>query len=149
MRQATHRVALAQLRSWLWGFLLDATQPFGSVLTVQEVQERIARHVGDRDDRVAQSVTRVIGDLDPAPETFHGRNRAVLERLGAALSATLLNRVAITLVEVLLLLVGGLLLRRGGTLRQANRPAPAEREVAVGFQGKSGAARWRTSKTTA
>jgi glycosyltransferase 2 family protein len=31
---------------------------------------------------------------------------------GAALSATLLNRVAITLVEVLLLLVGGLLLRR-------------------------------------
>ena len=39
----------------------------------------------DRDDRVAQSVTRVIGDLDPAPETFHGRNRVVLERLGDAL----------------------------------------------------------------
>jgi len=39
----------------------------------------------DREDRVAQSVRRVIGDLDPAPETFHGRNRVVLERLGAAL----------------------------------------------------------------
>jgi hypothetical protein len=34
---------------------------------------------------------------------------------GAALGATLLNRVAITVVELLLLLVGGLILRaRGG-----------------------------------
>ena len=32
---------------------------------------------------------------------------------GQALGATALNRVAITLVEALLLLVGGLLLRRG------------------------------------
>src|ERR1700752_4530886 len=64
MRQATHRVALAQLRSWLWGFLLDATQPFGSVLTVQEVQERIARHVGDRDDRVVTPMVPLCPFLD-------------------------------------------------------------------------------------
>jgi hypothetical protein len=32
---------------------------------------------------------------------------------GAALSATVLNRVAITLVEILLLVVGGLVLRHG------------------------------------
>lgn len=43
---------------------------------------------------------------------------------GAALSATLLNRVAITLVEVLLLLVGGLVLRRTEPLRGSRGPSP-------------------------
>ena len=42
---------------------------------------------------------------------------------GAALSATLLNRVAITLVEVLLLLVGGLLLRRAEPRRDSHGPS--------------------------
>jgi glycosyltransferase 2 family protein len=42
---------------------------------------------------------------------------------GAALSATLLNRVAITLVEVLLLLVGGLLLRRHEPRRDSHGPS--------------------------
>jgi thiol-disulfide isomerase/thioredoxin len=36
-------------------------------------------------ERVDQAVARVIDDLDPAPETFYGRNRAVLQKLGAAL----------------------------------------------------------------
>jgi thioredoxin-like negative regulator of GroEL len=36
-------------------------------------------------ERVDQAVARVIDDLDPAPETFYGRNRTVLEKLGAAL----------------------------------------------------------------
>ena len=37
------------------------------------------------DGRVDRAVARVIDDLDPAPETFYGRNRAVLEKLGTAL----------------------------------------------------------------
>ncbi|HEX4597205.1 MAG TPA: thioredoxin family protein [Burkholderiaceae bacterium] len=36
-------------------------------------------------ERVDRAVTQVIDDLDPAPETFYGRNRTVLEKLGAAL----------------------------------------------------------------
>jgi thiol-disulfide isomerase/thioredoxin len=36
-------------------------------------------------ERVDQALARVIDDLDPAPETFYGRNRAMLEKLGAAL----------------------------------------------------------------
>jgi thioredoxin-like negative regulator of GroEL len=36
-------------------------------------------------ERVDQAVARVIQDLDPAPETFYGRNRVALERLSAAL----------------------------------------------------------------
>jgi thiol-disulfide isomerase/thioredoxin len=36
-------------------------------------------------ERVERAVTQVIDDLDPAPETFYGRNRSVLEKLGAAL----------------------------------------------------------------
>jgi len=38
-------------------------------------------------ERVDRAVTHVIDDLDPAPEIFHGRNRSVLEKLGAALQA--------------------------------------------------------------
>jgi hypothetical protein len=46
--------------------------------------------------------------------TMYGLMLAVVPE-GAALGATLLNRVAITVVELLLLLVGGLILRaRGG-----------------------------------
>jgi hypothetical protein len=41
---------------------------------------------------------------------------------GAALGATVLNRVAITLVEVLLLVVGGLVLRRS----EEREPEPAD-----------------------
>ena len=38
-------------------------------------------------ERVDQAIARVIDDLEPAPETFYGRNRAALERLTAALQA--------------------------------------------------------------
>jgi thiol-disulfide isomerase/thioredoxin len=36
-------------------------------------------------ERVDQALARLIADLDPAPETFDGRNRAALERMSAAL----------------------------------------------------------------
>lgn len=36
-------------------------------------------------ERVDQAVTHVIDELDPAPETFYGRNRTVLQKLGQAL----------------------------------------------------------------
>src|SRR5262249_44959985 len=36
-------------------------------------------------ERVDRAVAQVIDDLEPTPETFYGRNRATLERLGAAL----------------------------------------------------------------
>src|SRR5258708_34431548 len=36
-------------------------------------------------ERVDQAILRVIDDLEPAPETFYGRNRLVLERLWVAL----------------------------------------------------------------
>jgi hypothetical protein len=49
---------------------------------------------------------------------------------GAALGATVLNRVAITLVEVLLLVVGGLILRRGQD-DQATATATASRQPAT------------------
>ena len=39
----------------------------------------------NQQDRVDQAVARVIDDLEPAPETFYGRNRLMLERLGVAL----------------------------------------------------------------
>jgi len=39
----------------------------------------------DQPERVDQAILRVIDDLEPAPETFYGRNRLVLERLGVAL----------------------------------------------------------------
>ena len=49
---------------------------------------------------------------------------------GAALGATVLNRVAITLVEVLLLVVGGFVLRRGQD-DQASVRATASRQPAT------------------
>jgi thioredoxin-like negative regulator of GroEL len=39
----------------------------------------------DQQARVERAVARVIDDLDPSPETFYGRNRVALERLGTAL----------------------------------------------------------------
>jgi thioredoxin-like negative regulator of GroEL len=36
-------------------------------------------------ERVDRAVTGVIADLSPSPETFHGRNQAMLQRLGVAL----------------------------------------------------------------
>jgi len=49
--------------------------------------------------------------LGPREASMYGLMLAIAPK-GAALSATVLNRVAITVVEVLLLVVGGLLLRR-------------------------------------
>jgi len=50
--------------------------------------------------------------LGPREASMYGLMLAVASP-GAALGATVLNRVAITLVEVLLLVVGGFVLRRG------------------------------------
>jgi len=38
-------------------------------------------------DRVDRAVAQVVADLDPAPETFYGRNRIALERMSAALKS--------------------------------------------------------------
>jgi hypothetical protein len=46
---------------------------------------------------------------------------------GAALGATVLNRVAITLVEVLLLLAGALFLRGSRAKEERLRPLPSDR----------------------
>ena len=58
--------------------------------------------------------------------TMYGLMLAVVPK-GAALSATLLNRVAITLVELLLLVVGGLILRARG--EEDEKPAPLQSGV--------------------
>jgi uncharacterized membrane protein YbhN (UPF0104 family) len=49
--------------------------------------------------------------LGPREASMYGLMLAIASQ-GAALSATLLNRVAITVVEVLLFVVGGLILRK-------------------------------------
>jgi uncharacterized membrane protein YbhN (UPF0104 family) len=59
--------------------------------------------------------------LGPREASMYGLMLAVATQ-GQALSATVLNRVAITLVEVLLLVVGGLILRRG----EAEEPEPLD-----------------------
>ena len=59
--------------------------------------------------------------LGPREATMYGLMLAVVPE-GAALGATVLNRVAITLVEVLLLVVGGVILRRG----EDEEPEPAD-----------------------
>ncbi len=41
----------------------------------------------DQPARVDRAVAQLVADLDPAPETFYGRNRASLERLDAALQS--------------------------------------------------------------
>jgi uncharacterized membrane protein YbhN (UPF0104 family) len=60
--------------------------------------------------------------LGPREASMYGLMLAIVPE-GAALGATLLNRVAITLVEVLLLLVGGLVLRG----RERLQPVPSDR----------------------
>jgi uncharacterized membrane protein YbhN (UPF0104 family) len=60
--------------------------------------------------------------LGPREASMYGLMLAVASQ-GAALGATVLNRVAITLVEVLLLVVGGLVLRRGEA--DESEPEPA------------------------
>jgi glycosyltransferase 2 family protein len=64
--------------------------------------------------------------LGPREASMYGLMLAVASK-GEALGATVLNRVAITLVEVLLLVVGGLLLRPRGPLPAD--PEPDERRV--------------------
>lgn len=60
--------------------------------------------------------------LGPREASMYGLMLAVASQ-GAALGATVLNRVAITLVEVLLLVVGGLVLRRAD---EEPEPEPAD-----------------------
>ena len=64
--------------------------------------------------------------LGPREASMYGLMLAVASQ-GAALGATVLNRVAITLVEVLLLVVGGVVLRRAedGEREPAVQDAPA------------------------
>jgi len=63
--------------------------------------------------------------LGPREASMYGLMLAVASQ-GAALGATVLNRVAITLVEVLLLVVGGLLLRSRGDSGEPARLRDAE-----------------------
>jgi glycosyltransferase 2 family protein len=62
--------------------------------------------------------------LGPREATMYGLLLAVTSQ-GAALGATVLNRVAITLVEFLLLVVGGLVLRHSEG-RTEHEPQPVE-----------------------
>jgi glycosyltransferase 2 family protein len=65
--------------------------------------------------------------LGPREASMYGLMLAVASE-GAALGATVLNRVAITLVEVLLLVVGGLLLRGANDQREERlQPLPSDR----------------------
>ena len=66
--------------------------------------------------------------LGPREATMYGLMLAVAPQ-GAALGATVLNRVAITVVEVLLLLVGGLLLRGAGEVDDAEPPRLRDAEA--------------------
>jgi uncharacterized membrane protein YbhN (UPF0104 family) len=60
--------------------------------------------------------------LGPREASMYGLMLAIVGA-GAALGATVLNRVAITLVEILLLVVGGLVLRRGDDEREPLKEA--------------------------
>ena len=62
--------------------------------------------------------------LGPRDASMYGLMLAVVPA-GAALGATVLNRVAITLVEVLLLVVGGVALRH----LEADEPEPVVRDA--------------------
>jgi glycosyltransferase 2 family protein len=63
--------------------------------------------------------------LGPREASMYGLMLAIVGE-GAALSATVLNRVAITVVEILLLVVGGLILRRGEQRDEPPRLEEAE-----------------------
>jgi hypothetical protein len=45
-------IALVQLKSLLWGFLLDCSLPFGSVLTVKDVIDIIQEELVETCDRI-------------------------------------------------------------------------------------------------
>jgi uncharacterized membrane protein YbhN (UPF0104 family) len=62
--------------------------------------------------------------LGPREASMYGLMIAIVAQ-GAALGATVLNRVAITIVEILLLVVGGLILRRADEETEAE-PQPSE-----------------------
>ena len=64
--------------------------------------------------------------LGPREASMYGLMLAVAPE-GAALGATVLNRVAITLVEVLLLLVGALFLRGANEREERLQPLPSDR----------------------
>ena len=68
--------------------------------------------------------------LGPREASMYGLMLAVAGS-GAALGATLLNRVAITVVEALLFAIGGLVLRRGNEDDQASVRATASRQPAT------------------
>jgi uncharacterized membrane protein YbhN (UPF0104 family) len=63
--------------------------------------------------------------LGPREASMYGLMLAIVGE-GAALSATVLNRVAITVVEILLLVLGGLILRRGDQPDERSRMEEAE-----------------------
>lgn len=63
--------------------------------------------------------------LGPREASMYGLMLAI-SSTGAALSATVLNRVAITLVEILLLVVGGLVLRHGDAEAEPTDVQPIE-----------------------
>jgi glycosyltransferase 2 family protein len=64
--------------------------------------------------------------LGPREASMYGLMLAIASS-GAALGATVLNRVAITLVEVLLLLLGALVLRGAGEEEEDERPRASDR----------------------
>ncbi len=66
--------------------------------------------------------------LGPREASMYGLMLAITTQ-GAALGATVLNRVAITLVELLLLVVGGFVLRRSEGESEAERPRLHEAEA--------------------
>ena len=75
--------------------------------------------------------------LGPREASMYGLMLAIVSK-GAALGATVLNRVAITLVEVLLLVVGGLILRRAQGRDQSARRTAAAQPAASAETSSSG-----------
>jgi len=75
--------------------------------------------------------------LGPREASMYALMLAIVSQ-GAALGATVLNRVAITLVEVLLLAVGGLLLRRGDDEDQSARRTASRQPATSPETSRSG-----------
>jgi uncharacterized membrane protein YbhN (UPF0104 family) len=75
--------------------------------------------------------------LGPREASMYGLMTAIVSG-GVALGATVLNRVAITLVEVLLLAVGGLLLGRGEDDDQSTRPTASRQPATSADTSRSG-----------
>jgi hypothetical protein len=51
-------IALVQLKSLLWGFLLECSLPFGSVLTVKDVVAMIREELIETCDRIFTPLVR-------------------------------------------------------------------------------------------